>query len=396
MYFIGQTRFSLYIPKSKAWNVSNFTEEEYIAHLFSDDRMSVRAKIFAEISVPLMAEMKKHFDFRHIVSYSSILPEKWKVILFELAKKYPFLYLCEVDSHDENPVSSVLKGKPDGSVAFYRLDDDDLLAVDYLDNLAKYNKPAYKNMAVSFGKGIIGLYENNGYSDFRDAVQKYPSMGQAYIGFWQNGSLELPPLYSHHDLDQNIPVIVDSMNVMYLQTYHQQQDTNYRFSNDSKKQTDNIKNDLVRFSKVKSPEVICKSFPLLVDDVQNFLVNRTTVFKVENKTLSEKSNKLKIDSQDAEKVFECEYEIRTDKNVTSSKGFVLSVFSNDSSESIHGLTRSGNPDIGWYKYLSVSDGVAKGSFSFSVDSPTQLKEIRIIFWDNRITSAEIKKIDVSY
>ena len=63
MYFIGQTRFSLYVPNSVAWNVSNFTEQEYIAHLFSDERMNVRAKIFSELSIPLMDKMKGNFEF---------------------------------------------------------------------------------------------------------------------------------------------------------------------------------------------------------------------------------------------------------------------------------------------------------------------------------------------
>ena len=88
MYFIGQTRFSLYIPNCVDWNISNFEKDRYVEHLFSDERMTLRAKIFSEISIPLMNKMKGDFEFYHIISYSSILPKKWKDLLFKLAEKY--------------------------------------------------------------------------------------------------------------------------------------------------------------------------------------------------------------------------------------------------------------------------------------------------------------------
>ncbi|MGV6989033.1 glycosyltransferase [Testudinibacter sp. P17/SS/0325] len=394
MYFIGQTRFSLYLPKSNAWNVSNFTEEEYIAHLFSDERMSVRAKIFAELSVPLMAKMKQDFDFKHIVSYSSILPEKWKNMLFELSQKYPFLHLCEVDTHQGNPIRAVLNGKPNGSVAFFRLDDDDLLAVNYLEQLAAYNKIDYKNMAVSFGKGFTGYYKDGHFIDFRDCKQRFIAIGQAYIGFWGDGSLELPTMHSHHNLDENYPVIVDSRKPSYIHTHHDQQDTNYRFSNDSHNKNNTIETDLMRFTKTKMPEVISELFPVLSDDVQGFIDNRKMIFKTVDVALKNKTTTLEINYNPVEKVFECAYEIQTDNSITSSKALVLSIFFDQVADGVQGLNQSTNPEIGWYKYLSASNGIAKGSFSFSVSSPLRLKSAKTILWDNRITTAEIKKLEI--
>lgn len=389
MYFIGQTRFSLYVPNSVAWNVSNFTEQEYIEHLFSDERMSVRAKIFSEISIPLMAEMRKNFDFRHIVSYSSILPEKWKNILFDLAKKYDFIYLHEADSHKENPIYSVLNGKPDGSVAFFRLDDDDLLSIDYLDALSKYNNIAFKNMAISFGKGIAGFYKDDNYIDFRDVVQKYPSMGQAYIGYWKDRTLELPPLYSHHNLDQNIPVIVDSMNTIYLQTYHEKQDSNYRFSNNTNNLS--IEEELAKYSKTKDYNNLINKFPTLEQDVYNFLENKDIYFTIGDITLDKKINIIPIDNNTKKKLYEIEYKLNLSEKLVSPKAMLLSFIFEDDVKVTSGLTLSSNPDISWYKYLGSANGIASGNFSFTVEKPTKLRQIKLIIWDNKFN-----KIDVDY
>ncbi|MCF7530045.1 glycosyltransferase [Neisseria lisongii] len=392
MYFIGQTRFSLYIPKSVAWNVSNFTEEEYITHLFSDERMAVRAKIFAEISVPLMAKMKKDFNYHHIVSYSSILPAKWKAMLCELAKKYPFLYLCEVDSHKENPIYSILKDKPNGPVAFFRLDDDDLLTVDYLSNLEKYNAPAYKNMAVSFGKGIIGLYENNNYTDFRDVVQKYPSMGQAYIGYWQDNSLELPPFYSHHDLDQNIPVIVDSINIMYLQTYHKQQDTNYRFSKDT--QSNLMMAELAKYPRSKTTTKLENYFPILKENIEYFFEKKESYFKLKDKNIAQRNNVYPIEKGYKKDIFECEYTIELPEKFVSPKAILISFSFDKDVEVSSGLIFSSYKNIGWFKYLSTANGVASGMLSFILKEPAKITRIEITLWDERFKSAFIKDITI--
>ncbi|MFC3874701.1 glycosyltransferase [Neisseria musculi] len=395
MYFIGQTRFSLYIPGSNAWNVSNFTEEEYIAHLFSDERMSVRVNIFSEISIPLMNKMRKQYDFRHIVSYSSILPQKWKNILFNLQKKYPFLYLCEVDSKNENPLYSILKGKESGAVAFFRLDDDDLLSINYLDNLAKYNKSAYKNMAVSFGKGIAALYKQNNYMDFRNVVQQYPSMGQAYIGYWSGKNLELPPMYSHHNLDQNIPVIVDSANIMYLQTYHEQQDSNYRFSKATNIQEATVEAELSKYPKNKNSEQLIACFPVLDMNIREFSDKKTSYFSISNLEISKKDTLIAIQKNKDKCLFELEYEIILSKQLTSPKAIVFS-FKFDQNVTVQsGLTFSSYNDIGWFKYICGSNGTANGTLSFILDKPAQLTDFRIIIWDDRFKSISIKSISIS-
>lgn len=392
MYFIGQTRFSLYIPNCVDWNISNFEEDRYVEHLFSDERMTLRAKIFSEISIPLMNKMKGDFEFYHIISYSSILPKKWKDLLFKLAEKYPFIYLHEIDKNKDIPIPELLKNKKEGSVAFFRLDDDDLLSIDYLNNLSKYNSVAFKNMAISFGKGIIGFYKGKDYIDFRDAIQKYPSMGQAYIGYWKNNILELPPLYSHHNLDQNIPVIVDSLKIMYLQTYHAIQDTHYRFSDNATGIS--IEAELAKFPKSKSYDDLLYSFPILEKSVSNFIDRKKSLYAKKNIKLDKQIITFPVKLEKEKELFEVEYNISLPKNFTSPKALLISFSFSEKIGNIHGLTLSDSSSIGWYKYLSSINGVSSGTFSFLIDKPMKINELKIMIWDNRFKSVDINSLEI--
>lgn len=398
MYFIGQTRFSLYIPKSNAWNVSNFTEEEYVAHLFSDERMSIRAKIFAEISVPLLAKMKKNYDYRHIVSYSSILPEKWKQMLIKLQEQHPFLYLHEADTQG-NPLYEILKDRSESSVAFFRLDDDDLLSINFLDSLSKYNNSAFDGMAVSFGKGFAGRYKDGHFIDFRDCKQRFIAIGQAYIGTYTKGHLSLPTMHSHHVLDEHCPVVVDSKDPMYIHTHHDQQDTNYRFSNNAAQGSNTIESDLIRFQKTTQPKAIIDLFPTLRDDVKAFIEDRRVIFGMNDVVLNDKTTSFVLGGDAYETIFECKYSLAADEFISSSKAFAFSIFlekqESNSIDRIEGLNLSSNPNIGWYKYVAISSGLAKGSFSFSIPKDTKLKELKVICWDDRIKAVKINEIEIS-
>lgn len=50
MYFIGETRFSLFEPNSNAWRLTKTTgrenAEDYKAKLYAEDRMETRCAIF--------------------------------------------------------------------------------------------------------------------------------------------------------------------------------------------------------------------------------------------------------------------------------------------------------------------------------------------------------------
>ena len=267
-----------------------------------------------------------------------------------------------------------------------------MLSINYLNNLSKYNNPAFKNMAISFGKGIAGFYKDGNYIDFRDVVQKYPSMGQAYIGYWKDNTLELPPLYSHHNLDQNIPVIVDSIKTMYLQTYHATQDTHYRFSNNATGIS--IEAELAKFPKSKNYKNLLDSFPLLENNILTFSNNKKKYYSIRNINLTEKYNILSLDKMEEKNIFEIEFDITLPENLVSPKALLMSFSFNKEIHNINGLTLSNNNKIGWYKYLSSINGTSSGTFSFSTDTNIKINEVNLVIWDDRFKSININSLDI--
>lgn len=394
-YFIGQTRFSIYQPSSKAWNVSGFTEEEYLQHLFSDERMKVRMRVFADISVPLLALMKKDYEYYHIVAYSSHLPEKWKNELLHLKAKYSFLYLHEVDTDSINPLNVILEGKGHGSLAYFRLDDDDLLSVNYLDFLSRYTKEEFKNMAVSFGKGIVAHYQQGHYVDFRNRSQKTPSMGLAYIGmYYESKKIDLPVLYSHHNIEQHMPVILDSREISYLQTYHHQQDTHYRFSGNDSSRNLTVEKELTKFDRIKNIKEVNDNFPTLSQDLFKFVNERKILASICKYQLLDKNNVISINDIGLKNEFECEYNIIIPGDVSSLKAVVIAFEFDREVKDITGLMYSSYQNIGWFKYISSTSGTALGSLSFITCEKARLTGIKIIFWDNKIKTATINALDI--
>ena len=137
--FIGQTRFSLYIPNSMSWNLARSkSEDEYMKALYADERLGPRMDIFENLSVPQLALAAEDHHVVHFVQYSSSLPEKYQTRLRALAEKYDFLELYVNDSQVQHSelINRAAKERLENerglvSFAWYRLDDDDILGKDF-------------------------------------------------------------------------------------------------------------------------------------------------------------------------------------------------------------------------------------------------------------------------
>ncbi|ENU22032.1 hypothetical protein F993_03307 [Acinetobacter proteolyticus] len=388
-YFIGQTRFSVYSPDSKAWNISGFTEEDYIKNLYSDERLSIRMEIFIEKSLPLLDLMRKDYFYKHIVSYSSNLPEKWKKHLYSAARKYDFLYLDEVDSNVGNPVNNILQGRSNGSVAYFRLDDDDLLSINYLDYLDSYNNLSFKNMCISFGKGIVAHYENGRFVDFRICNRRFLAIGQAYIGVFVDGKLDIPWGVSHHNVDSQLPVVLDSRNFVFFWTLHSEQDSNHRSGVDN-----NIDIQLMEYRKIDSSINLEEDFPSLKYDLENFSINEKQ-FTLVDSFIADRKTLLPISMKNQKLSYEIVYDFEipvTKKNMPNS--LVFSFGFDFDARKIHGLNRSTNNDIGWFRYISFFDGKAKGSFNIVLEEKGMINCLKFFIWNNEISNFKINRVEI--
>lgn len=228
-HYYGHTRFSVHLPGNRAWRVSR-QAGEYTDILFDSERMALRSDIFLNLALPIYQSWAERFRYRHIVHFSSDLPDTWRSRLEQAASRHSCLILDEVGTQilvDRVIAADLRDSDADRDlVVRIRVDDDDLLAADYLDRLDGYVSAQHVGFAVSFGLGVAALYRDGVHRQFRIKREILPSAGQAYIGRFDPSSTSVQGVEDapHNRIDTVAPVIFDSREPMYLQTYHSAQD----------------------------------------------------------------------------------------------------------------------------------------------------------------------------
>lgn len=270
--FIGQTRFSLFLPGSSAWKATSKDNHRdlnsYREYLYSDDRMQLRSRIFFDHSIPLLARASKNHRIRHIVSYSKSLPYVYRSQLENAAKEFGFLVLDErpdgVGPSDWRELLDFEVGLED-LVGVYRLDDDDLLSDDYFDRARKYLNQPFVGMRLSFGRVAQVLYSEGKFSLPRDSRHPMNAIGLMDIGQKiSTFEYELPKVASHNRSDTVGPVILESSSISSLWIRSGLQDTSIGKSPDQRERQ--IRDKLIALPTV-SKSVFTSKFPTLVNEV---------------------------------------------------------------------------------------------------------------------------------
>lgn len=228
---VGHTRFSLYAPASGAWvasrNSTFASADEYQRYLFSDDRLEPRADIFLNFTVPMLERASHGHDFIHVVSYSDCLPKVYKDRLRVAADSSAILLLDEVaeGSRPQNVARTARKWMTahdmDETSPFgvMRLDDDDILSIDYFDQMAPYITSSHVGYVVSLARGITAFYDDGRYYYARESVYPLHSKGHLSVCAWDaKTNLHSPVKSAHTHSDQHNPVILDSRRISYLWT----------------------------------------------------------------------------------------------------------------------------------------------------------------------------------
>lgn len=276
VHYFGLTRFSVFSPTSSSWRLTRrekWDHKRYADYLYSDERMEPRCDIFGKLAAPLYQQMAHDRSYKHFVLYSPQMPKRWLNQLHEIAHRNRVLELVEtstdrVDGRRLMRDRLVQSAAEDAMVFAFRIDDDDLLAVDYLDQVAPYVVPAHQGWAVSFASGFAGLYEDGDYTDIREHTQPLPSMGQGAIGRWTQGDarLELEEIKNHGKTHYRRPVILDARRPTWLQTRHVFQDTAVTEAQDLKDAElarGSVMAKLERLAPVDDADVVGERFPTL-------------------------------------------------------------------------------------------------------------------------------------
>lgn len=227
-------KFSVFDPNWTGWRATNAgffgSAQEYRDHLWGEGRMKTRLKIFGEWAAPHYQAMAQRHDFRVLVQYSPDLPEPYFRQLRSLAETYPVLRLVPTETFVQSDVGIREDLQADGKtgpVVMLRVDDDDIMSADFLDQLAPYVTPEHHGWVISLGYGLAARTDSKGLIDFRPLVSPLIAIGQAYVGRFdaESGGLEMSPLLHHRLVHRQLPTIIDSRALAWVHVKHPWQDT---------------------------------------------------------------------------------------------------------------------------------------------------------------------------
>jgi len=372
LYF-GVTRFSVYSPKSSGWNLSSqYSERDYIDNLYSDERLSARFDIFINYSLPIYASYAEKYSYRHIVIYSEEMPYVWKEKLYKAASKFPFVCLCKSEEGIYD-ISGFMKklvqeqAKSSCLVLQFRVDDDDVLSSEYIDELSKYASKSFVGMSVSFGSGIAAKYRENVFTNFRSVRKHFLALGLATVGEYDKHKEELwfPDSLNKNHIETDLyrPVIVDSRKPVYIWTHHDFQDT------DAKSPKDSVNSRLLSYKPLSDNSSCIHSFPTLSNDYAKYRSDAVIVYSLGSSVASE-DGMVKFSAVDMSSpgLYKIDYSFYLSSPLRmNSRGLVLCLAKSEE-VSVEGMSLSKRKDIGWFKYVSVGSERVFGECEFYLRS----------------------------
>lgn len=310
---------------------------------------------------------------------------------------YPFIILQNVSEIESAHV--VIKeylmsdSAEDSVVTMFRVDDDDVLSLDYLYQLSSYAVKENVGKAVSFGRGLAAIYSNGNFHNFRKFRQLLMSQGQAYIGSYEKKAKRVffPKTGNHSKIDEITPVIVDSRSVAFLQTHHELQDT--RFAEKESKAKEKIMKIFLEYECVSDYVSASKKFPLLKEEMLMQEVVSRDFFTCKEYGLKEAL------SFDVDLVsgwqYHVSYAIEGGSDEYNPRGALIGFFVKNYVSEIPGLVKLTNEEMGFYKYLPTGPGLNQGVFSFWVPEGVKLYNVFIKSWKCDKGRANIKNISLS-
>ncbi|WJY91877.1 hypothetical protein CFAEC_05165 [Corynebacterium faecale] len=360
---IGSTKFSVYSPNSVAWKASNGSrfsnDQEYKNYLFSDERLTQRADVFLNISLPQLNLASQGFEYKHILSYSESMPEKFKRLLTSAAKTYPFLILDEVSELSKvmDPVSLAkqLLDEP-GVFGLFRLDDDDILGLDYFEQISRYLADPFVGMRVSLATGFTGIWESKELSVVREVHRPMIAIGLLSVcRLESDGSIIAPKPTPHNLSDRTAPVILDGKSPSYIWLRHPSQDTELNRSAKADP-IKRLKRELIQFESLRSIDEFGRQFPAVAPFVR---VPKSTVLQEARIELSELDEFLFSEPLNS-------FEISLDLDVRPGSIPRNALLAFDlrekdgrpinSAVNAPGLSISSNPEIGHFRALTTRRG----------------------------------------
>lgn len=401
MFFIGRTRYSLFVPNSESWRLSQGEDEQaikdYRAELYDTARLKLRQEIFLNHTLPNLKIAAEGFDVTHVVSFSASLPEEFKDALRNAAEEYPFLLL---DEQADGKVGRSLKllarkrAEPGEVFGLYRLDDDDVLATNYFSRMKRFMRPNFAGMVVSFPLGIEAILDDMMISNLKTAHFPMNSMGLMHVCRLGKTRVIAPRGGEHNKADRDNAVVIDSREIGYFRFNHIDQDNVLRLSAGASLSA--LKKQMARYPDFNDTETLAKLFPT----IPPLLTSEEEVSLVEGSIRVWKPLCIPVQIP----VSSCSFKVEHSFPEGAEERQALVTFEVvdehgvgiDDDFEIPGLPKSPKRSIGFYRYLNVVSGVSETELDVALPKGVFLKSITLKRFGLRSKPFQVQSVSVRY
>ncbi|WP_010200819.1 glycosyltransferase [Psychrobacter sp. PAMC 21119] len=244
-------RYSLLVENSKGWQIADEDLQTYRDKLFDVKRLKQRLELFEKITLPSLISQTKSpsTDWLEVVIITSQdLPSWNKEELEKIVAKYDWISIDYLPSKKSDTYRFLWKNldssQEDVLFSTVRLDDDDALANDFFEKMDPYFKEDNVGFGLSFGNGYAGFYdfESGCYEKVVDYYSPKVAIGLSHFNIYRSSSKsfvseKIKTIYharKHVTVDLYIPIILDSRELMFIRTMHNNSDSSNNKAREAK------------------------------------------------------------------------------------------------------------------------------------------------------------------
>lgn len=224
MQAIGLCRFSY--PALGGFQIQHDSTEDRIAFLYAEERLEERFRLFETVAIPCMRAQTNE-DWEMIIVIGPSLPPHYRDRLHDIVADIPQI---SIQSHNPRPQREVMKEilnkarkDPSKPCLQFRYDDDDAVAIDFIERL---REAATDCASLNAKHPIVGYDWSVGYAaqfseDGIVAKQIQAKQYVAALGVHIRGGSPFTIMnFAHTKLDQFMPMVSFSGKPMWIESYN--------------------------------------------------------------------------------------------------------------------------------------------------------------------------------
>ena len=224
MQVIGLCRFSY--PAIGGFQVEHDRIEDRIAYLYAESRLEERFRLFECVTLPAL-QRQSDPDFTLILLIGDSLPQHHVDRLRALTSDMAQVRLVTRRPERHRPLMKQLLNEtrtcPDEPCLQFRMDDDDAVAIDFVErlrNAAELAAPLCaqnQTVAIDFCNGFLGRFGHYGIG-IKQVTRPYLT---AALGMYVAGGVRTSIMnFAHHRIFQKMPTLTFNTNAMFLRSYN--------------------------------------------------------------------------------------------------------------------------------------------------------------------------------